>query len=64
MLREQKRIESGIMIRGIITLLVLLAKHIFDYEVPNEIVDVVIELLLTGYGLYAVGNSPRVKGEY
>ena len=64
MLKEQKRSESKIMIRGIITLIVLLLKHIFDYDVPIEIVDTVLELSLTGYGMYAIGNSPRIKGEY
>ena len=64
MLKEQDRIKSGVMIRGIIALIVMLVKHIYNYQVPNEIVDLVLELLLVGYGIYAVGNSPRIKGEY
>ena len=64
MLREQKRTESGVMIRGILTLIVMFVKHIFNYEIPNEILDIVFELALTTYGVYTVGNSPRIKGEY
>ena len=64
MLREQKRVESSVMIKGIITLIVLLTKEISGYEIPNNIVDTVTTLLLGAYSIYAVGNSPRIKGEY
>ena len=64
MIREQNKFDSGIMIRGIITLIVLLTKEIGGYEIPNDIVDTVTTLLLGAYAMYSIGNSPRIKGEY
>ena len=64
MITEQKRSKSTIMIKGLIALLVLSLKHFLDYDLPNEIVNVFSEVVLTGYSMYAIGNSPRIKGEY
>ena len=63
MLREQNRMDSKVMIRGIITLIVVLVKLIFNFELSNYIQDSLAEIILIAYGIYTVVNSPRVKGE-
>ena len=62
--RFQNRFDSNTMIIGIITLVVLLIKHIWDFQLPSEIVDIVTELALGMYTAYAIGNNPSIKGEY
>lgn len=64
MIREQNRMESNVMIRGFITLTILLIKEISGYDVPNNIADIVITLALGGYSYWSIRNSPRIKGEY
>ena len=64
MLREQKRRESKVMIKGFVVLGIFLLKELFKYELPSEIADTVIEVALSVYMAYAIGNSPRIKGEY
>ena len=61
---EQSRSESQVMIRGLVLLLLLILKNLFDVEVPDELIDKLIELSVSVYIAYAVGNSPRIKGEY
>ena len=64
MLREQKRMESQVMIRGIITLILYFIKDATGYELPNDIADILLEVVMGGYIAWAVRNSPRIKGEY
>ena len=60
----QNRSESGVMIRGFIALIVLVAKKQFNFEFDSEIVDLATELTLATYAAWAIRNSPRIKGEY
>lgn len=63
-LHEQKRRESRVMVLGLVSLFALVMKHFTDYDIPNEILDALVELLLSVYVAYSVGNSPRIRGEY
>lgn len=64
MIREQKRMESQVMLRGILTLIFFFIKDFTGYELPNNIADILLEVLMGAYIAWAVRNSPRIKGEY
>ena len=63
-LYTQPRSKSKIMITGMVLLVTLLLKNIAGIEVPNEVVDTIIEAVLAIYIAYAVGNNPSIKGDY
>ena len=61
---EQKRRQSRVMVQGLVILGAFLLKELFKYELPSEITDTIVEVAMSAYIAYAVGNSPRIKGEY
>lgn len=64
MIREQKRMQSQVMLRGILTLILFFIKDFTGYELPNDIADIILEVVMGGYIAWTVRNSPRIKGEY
>lgn len=55
--------SSKVFWRAILSLIVIIVKEVFDYEIPNELVDNLLTTVLYLTIAYGVRNNPSLKGE-
>jgi uncharacterized membrane protein len=63
MTKRQDWKSSQVFWRAILASIVLIVKEVFDYEIPDALVDNLLTVtlwLIVGYG---VRNNPSIKGE-
>lgn len=58
---EQRYYHSKVFWRALFTVVVLAVKEMFGYELPNEIVDNVLVVILLFYTGYGIRNNPSIQ---
>lgn len=56
---EQNKLKSPILRAGLVAIVLIILRRHFDYEVPNEVADLIIEIFLYLLSAFAMFNNPN-----
>lgn len=56
---EQNKLKSPILRAGLVAIVLMILRRHFDYEVPNEVADLIIEIFLYLLSAFAMFNNPN-----
>ena len=60
---RQQWYQSKPLWRAILSTLVIIIKEVFDYKIPDALIDSMMNIILYSVVIYGIRNNPSLKGE-
>ncbi len=61
---EQKKIQSPVFWAGMIAAIAFFAKSFFEYDLPQDQLNLLVEAVLSLIAAFGIGNNPNSKSHF